>query len=188
MIQSWPGCCCAARLVDVQSHFARAGESDVANLRMRDQRVAETRAAAGTKVHDAFGHAAFFEQFDELRRNRRRIAGGFQDDGVAADDRSEGHAGHDGAGEVPRRNHGADAERNVGQCVALARQLHGRFDLREAQGLAPVELAEIDGLGDVGIGLEPVLGDFEDQPGHVFELAFAHHIGDAEQERGTLLG
>ena len=76
-------------LVDVQSDFARAGESDVANLRMRHQRIAEARAAAGAEVHDAFGHAAFFEQFDELRRNRRRIARRLQDDGVAADDRSE---------------------------------------------------------------------------------------------------
>ena len=100
---------------------------------------------------------------------------------------ASGHAGHDGAGEIPRRNHRADAERNVGQRVALARQLHGRLGFGEAQGLARVELAEIDGLGNVGIGLEPVLRNFEHQPGHEFELALAHHIGDAEQERGALL-
>ena len=102
-------------LVDVQANFARAGEGDVADLRMRHQRVAEAGAAAGTEVHHAFGHSAFFEQFDKLRGNRRRIARGLQDNGVAADDRSERHAGHDGAGEVPGRNHRADAERNVGQ-------------------------------------------------------------------------
>ena len=153
---------------------------------MRHQRVAEACASAGAEVHDAFGHAAFFEQFHELRGRGRRIARRLQDDGVAADDGSERHAGHDGAGKVPRRNDGADAERNVGQGAALARQLHGRLNFREAQSLARVELAEVDGLGNVGVGLEPVLGDFEHQPRHEFEFALAHHIGDPEQERRAL--
>jgi hypothetical protein len=173
-------------LVDVQSNLARAGESDVANLRMRHQRIAKASAAARAEVHNAFGHAAFFEQFHELRRNRRRIARRLQHDRVAADDRSDRHAGHDGAGKVPRRNHGADAERNIGQRVALARQLHGRFGLREAQRLARVELAEIDGLGNIGIGLEPVLRNFKHQPSHVFQLALAHDIGHVKQKRRAL--
>src|SRR5208337_2517778 len=46
--------------VDVQSDLARAGESDVANFRMRHQRVAEGHASSGAEVHDAFGHTAFF--------------------------------------------------------------------------------------------------------------------------------
>ena len=43
------GCWLRCRLVDVQSNFARAGESDVANLGMRDQGIAEARAAARTE-------------------------------------------------------------------------------------------------------------------------------------------
>src|SRR5580658_3172887 len=174
-------------LVDVQSNLARAGERDVTDLGMRHQRVSERYPAAGTEVHHAFGHAAFFEQFDKLRRNCRRIARRLQDDGVAADDGSQRHAGHDGTGKIPRRNHGADAERNVGQSVALARQLHGRFSFREAQSLARIELAEVDSLGDIGIGFEPVLGDFKHQPCHVFQLALAHYISHVKQERRALL-
>ena len=157
------------------------GEGDVANLRMRYQRVAKARAAAGTEIHHPFRHAALFQQFHKLCRNRRRIARRLQHHGVAADDRGQRHARHNGAGKIPRRNHSADAKRNVGESVAFARQLHGRLGLRKTQRLARVELAEIDGLGDVGIGLGPVLGNFEHQPGHVFQLALAHHIGDAEQ-------
>src|ERR1700675_1393452 len=103
---------------------------------MRYQRIAEGHASAGTEVHDAFGHSALFEQLDELRRYRRRIARRLQDDGVAADDGSESHAGHDGAGEVPRRDHGANAERNIGERVALAWQLHGRLRFRETKSFA----------------------------------------------------
>ena len=100
-------------LVDVQTDFARSGERDVARLRMRNDGVAETCAAAGAEVHHALGQAGFFEQLEELRGDRRRIARRLQDNGVAADDRGHRHPGHDGAGEIPRRNHGADAERNV---------------------------------------------------------------------------
>src|SRR4029077_8008905 len=46
--------------VDVESDFARAGEGDVARLRVRDDRIAEACAGAGAEVHYAFGHAGFF--------------------------------------------------------------------------------------------------------------------------------
>ncbi len=70
--------------------------------------------------------------------------------------------------------------------IALAGQLHRGFGLRQTQRFAAIELAEVDGLGDVSVGLGPVLRNFEDQPGHVFHLALAHHVGDAEQQRGAL--
>ena len=186
LIQTWPGCLRRGDLVDVQADFARAGEGDVARLGMRDDRVAEARAGAGAEVDHALGHAGFFEQFDKLRGDGRRVARRLQDDGVAADDRGQRHAGHDGAGEIPRRNHRAHAERNVHQRVALAGQLDRRLRLGEAQRFARVELAEVDGLGDVGVGLGPVLADFEDQPRHVFHLALAHQVADAEQQAGAL--
>ena len=165
----------------MQADFARSGEGDVARLGMRDDSVAEAGSGAGAEVDHALGHSGFFEQFEELRGDRRRVARGLQDDGVAADDRGQRHAGHDGAGEVPRRNHRADAERNVVQRVVLAGQLDGRLRLGEAQRFARVELAEVDGLGDVGVGFSPVLADFEDQPGHEFHLALAHEC----RRRGT---
>ena len=74
--------------VDVQSDFAGAGEGDVASLGMRDDGVAEAGAGAGAEVDHAFGHADFFEQFDELGGDGGRIARRLQDDRVAADDRS----------------------------------------------------------------------------------------------------
>ncbi len=68
----------------------------------------------------------------------------------------------------------------------LAGKLDGRLGFRKAQRFARVELAEVDGLGDVGIGFSPILADFENEPCHVFHLALAHEIADAEDEAGAL--
>ena len=173
-------------LVDVQADFARSGEGDVAGLGMRHHGIAEAGAGAGTEIHHAFRHAALFQQLDKLRRDGRRIARRLQDHGVAADDRGQRHAGHDGAGKIPRRNHRAHAQRNVDQSVALARHLHRQFGPRQAQRLARVVFAEVDGLGDVGVGFGPVLADFENQPGAEFELALAQQIAHAEEQAGAL--
>ena len=87
---------------------------------------------------------------------------------------SHRHASHDGAGKIPRRNHGAHSERNVVQRIALAGQLDVGLDFGEAQSFTSVDIRqEIDGLGDVGVGLGPVLADFKYQPGGKFKFAFA---------------
>src|SRR5579862_675067 len=153
---------------------------------MGDDRVAETGAGAGAEVDDALGHAGLFEKFDELRGDGGGIARRLQDDGVAADDGGERHSGHDRAWEIPRRNYRADSERDVMQRVMLSGQLDWRLRFREAQRLARVELTEVDGLGDVGVGLSPVLADFENEPCHVFHFALAEEIADAEDESGAL--
>ena len=126
-------------------------------------------AGAGAEVDDAVGQAGLFEQADELGGDGGRVAGGLENDGVAADDGGGGHAGHDGEGEVPGRNDGADAQRNVAQLVAFSGELDGRGGCVQAQGLAGVELEEVDGLAYVGVGFGPVLADFEGQPGAELE-------------------
>ena len=40
-----------------------------------------------------------------------------------------------------------------------------------AEGFARVELEEVDGLGDISIGLSPILADFEYQPGVELEAS-----------------
>ena len=72
------------------------------------------------------------------------------------------------------------------QCIVLAGKLNRRLSFREAQRFAGIELAEVDGLGNVGVGLGPVLADFEHQPRHVFHLALAHQVADAEHQTGAL--
>src|SRR5215469_3022712 len=177
-----------ADLIDMQADFARACESDEARLGMRDDGIAECRSRARTEVHDTFGHAGLFEQFNESGRDRGRVARRLQDDGVAADDRSQSHSGHDRAGEIPRWNHGADAQRNVTQRIVLAGKLKRAFGFRQAQRFPGIELAEVEGLGNVGVGLGPVLRHFEDQPGHEFHFALTEEIGRTKQQARAFLG
>ena len=80
-----------------------------------------------------------------------------QDHGVPGDDRGHGHARHNGEREVPGRDHRAYAQGQVVQLVMLAGQLNRRRRFFQPQRLASVELRKVDCLGDIGIGLGPVL-------------------------------
>ncbi len=114
-------------LIDMQPHFAGAGKRDVSSFGMCHDGIAEAGAGAGAEVHHAFGHAGFFQQFNELGGDGGGVTGGLQDYGVAADDGSDHQAGHNSAGEIPGRNHRAHAQRNVGERIVLAGQLHRRL-------------------------------------------------------------
>ena len=109
-----------SNLVDAQTHFARTSKCYVARLGMRHDGIAKTRARARAEVHDAPRHARFFQQFDELRRDRGRVARRLQNHRVPRDDRSQGHARHDRSRKVPRRNYRAHAQRDVEEIVALS--------------------------------------------------------------------
>ena len=52
----------------------------------------------------------------------------------------------------------------------------------QAEGLAGVELEEVDALADVGVGFSEVLTDFEDEPGAEFELALTNEVCGVEEE------
>ena len=110
-----------------------------------------------------------------------RIAGRFKHDGVAADQAGAGHAERDGVGEIPGRNHRADAQRDVAQEAAFAGELDDRFGLVEDERLARVKFQEVDGFGGIGFGFVVVLTHFEHQPGVEFELAPAEDFGCSEQ-------
>jgi len=58
----------------------------------------------------------------------------------------------------------------------------------QAQHLAAIELAEIDRLGDVGVGLSPALTDLVDHPGGQFEPAPPQFGRSLEQVVGALRG
>ncbi len=152
-------------LVDFEADLLAAGEGDEAGLRVRDDGGAEAGAGAGAEVDDAVGHAGLFEQREEAGGDGGGVDRGLEDDGVAGDDGGGGHAGHDGEGEVPGRDDGADAERDVAELVALAGELDGGGGAVEAEGFAGVELEEIDALAYVGVGLGPVFADLVGEPG-----------------------
>ena len=63
---------------------------------------------------------------------------------------------------------------------AVAREKLAR--LGQAKHFVSVEVAKVDRLGDVGVGLAPLLAALVDLPGGQLETPAAHHIGGPEQE------
>ena len=63
--------------------FSRAGERDLIDIRMLNQR-ATGFARAGHDVDHAFGQFSFLKNFREMHRGDRRRLGRFQDTGISA--------------------------------------------------------------------------------------------------------
>ena len=123
---------------------------------MRDHRLARLRAAAD-EVNHALGQSGLFDDLDEFCGDGRRVRRRFENDSVAGDDRGQCHTRHDSERKIPRRNYRTDAERNVFEDVLLARIRCDRLFARPAQHLATVELAKIDRLRNIAVGLGPGL-------------------------------
>src|SRR6185437_5046833 len=174
-------------LVDLEANLLGAGEGDEVDLRAVDEEAAWVGAAL-EEVYDAVGQPGLVEQSDEAGGDGGRVGGRLEHDGVAGDDSGRGHAGHDGEGEVPGRNDGADAEGDVAEDVALAGILDGRGGGVELEGFAGVELEEVDALANVGVGLGPVLADLEDEPGTEVEVALADELRGADEDSYTVGG
>jgi len=78
---------------------------------------------------------------------------GFSTNRVARHHGRRGHAAENRQGEVPWRNDGTDTQRDVAQLPALARQPGQRLLIGKPEHLAPVELGEVDRLGDIPVRL-----------------------------------
>ena len=151
---------------------------------MVDQRRADLLADAGQVVDDAGREAGLLEHLHQLRRDDRRLLGRLHDDGVAGDEGGGGHAAEDRQREVPRRDDDGDAARLVEVLVLLAGHV-AALRLGQAEHLAGVVLAEVDRLGDVGVGLAPGLAALVDLPGGQLEAAAAQDVGGTEEQIGA---
>ena len=179
----------AARLfADLDADGARARERDEAGLRMLDERIADRRAAARQEVQDPVRHPRLVARLQEHRRDAGRVRGGLENDRVAGDERGGRHSRQDREREVPRGNHDGDAEGDVLELVSLAGKGRQGLWLGQPLHLAGVELAEVDRLGRVPVGLGPGLGLFEHHHRGELVLAAPEDRGDAEHERRALAG
>ena len=125
LMKRWPGWVLAARSWISRPTFLEPVKAMKRTFGAFDEGAAGFGAAL-EEVDDAVGQAGLFEEGEEARGDGGGVGRGLEDDGVAGDDGGGGHAGHDGEGEVPRRDDGADAERDVAEVVALAGVLDGR--------------------------------------------------------------
>ena len=142
--------------IDSQADTPRAGEHHEARGGMGDQRRAHVLAPAGEELEGRRRDTSLEEHLVEAEAGQRRLLGRLHDDGVAGDQRRGGHAGEDRQRKVPRRDHDAHAAGEVPGDILLAGDVDGA-GLVEEHGATGVVLAEVDRLGDVGIGLAPRL-------------------------------
>ena len=126
------------------------------------------------------------EAFHQLGADDARLLRRFQDDGVPRDDGRGGHAAEDGEREVPRGDDNRDTAGFVEVVVLLPRHRHA-LPGPHFQCFGGVVVAEIDRLGDVGVGLAPGLAGLEDDPRGEFEPASAHHRRNLPQVRGSIV-
>src|SRR5438046_2220643 len=118
-------------------------------------------AEPGQERERAGRHPRLEEDLDQPERDARRLLGRLEDDAVPRDERGRHHAGRDREREVPRCDDRADATRLVAVDVRLAGALADRYARTEPQRLAPVVLAVVDRLADVGVGLGKRLARLE---------------------------
>ena len=173
-------------LVDPEADLLRARERDEAGLRVLDEEVADLAARAGQVVERAGRHAGLLEEREDPPRDERRVGRGLEDDAVPRDERRGGHPREDRVREVPGRDHGAGAERDVESLGELARVRRDGDLAAPAQHLSRVELEEVDRLGGLDVGLGPRLADLEDHRGREVVLAGAHPRRGAQEDRGAL--
>ena len=146
-----------------------------------DEFLAHRAARAREVLQGATGDPRLAEDLVELEGEKGRVARGFQDDGIAGDERSDGHPGRDREREVERRDDGPYAEGAEHGPRALVREVPAHVPLEPPvrdQGLR-VPSQEVDRLVDVRDRLVTVLPVLEGHEGREVELALRHHVRGA---------
>ena len=90
-----------------------------------DQRRPDNFAAAGKELQDIPRNAGLPERFAEAAGDGGGLLGGFDDGGVAGDQRGDGHAGADRERKIPRGDDRGHAARFVEDEVGFAGEMAG---------------------------------------------------------------
>ena len=182
---TWRGLRC--QFANAKSNFFRACKSDVARLRMRHQSVANGAARSGDEVHCFLRNPRLKKNVNEFRRDGRGIARRLQNYSVAGNERGHNESRHDGAGEIPRRNDHADAQRNIHQIVALSAHRRQLLGLGQSEHFAAIEFTEIDRLCDVRVRFHPRFSHFVANQRSQLKFSLAHDLRRAEEAFHALL-
>ncbi len=173
---------------DAETHVLGAGEIDEAAADVVHQVIAHLAAAAGKKVDDAIREAGGSHQLHESGGDHGSIRRRLQHHGVAGGHRADGHAHQDGQGKIPGGDDHPGPQGLEPRLVDFSRIGHDRQGAGQLQGLAGVILAEVDGLADVGFGLQPVLGGLQGFPGGEFVFVAAQLGGELQDGGHPRLG
>ncbi len=152
---------------------------------MLGERRADFRAEAGDDVHDALGNAGVDERFDEIEDGERRVLRGLDDAGVAGDERGEELPRRDGHGEVPWRDHGADADGLAHGHSELVGQFGGDGVAEHAAAFPGHEVSGVDGFLGVAARFFQDLAHLASHVARVVFLALFENLGGAIEHFGA---
>ena len=139
-------------------------------------------AQTGQVGDHASRDAGLQAKLHKLSGNHGRLLGRLHHNAVARRQRTHRHAAEDGEWEVPGRYDRANAHRVIEELVELARQVTEPGRRRHHRGRSlRVEVAEVDGLGHVGVCLAPALANLQHHPGREVVAARPHQCGKLPQ-------
>src|SRR5271166_1927420 len=156
-------------LSDNAADLGRAGQRHCAHLGMLDHRGADFAAEPGDDVHHARGNAGVMQRLHEVENREWRVLRGLDDGGVAGNQRGKQLPRRDRHREVPRRNHGAHAQRLADGHSELVGQLRGDGWPKQPAAFTSGVVTAVDGFLYVAPRL---LDDFAHLTGHVACVVF----------------
>ena len=131
-------------------------------------------------IRDARRQPDFLKHFHELGPDNRGLLGRLHDDGVARHQGRCGHTAQDGERKIPGSDGDGNAAWLIEILVFLARHV-APPRRRQPQHFSTVVFAVVDALGDVGIGLAPLLAALIDFPRRQLEPPPPHDFGSTKQ-------
>jgi hypothetical protein len=161
----------------------RARQDHAPHPRVRHQRPAGLVVGAGQELEDIARDAGVPQAPDQLPAGQHGLGRGLEDDGIAGGQRGEHAARGNGERKVPRRGHDHHAQR----LHAAIGHLGGNLAQR-----AGVVAGEVDGLGDLHVGLRHRLGAIHDHradqvapaPPELRRARFESRLARREGQRG----
>ena len=163
----------------------RTGQRNGPHLRMLHQRPAHLRTESADNVDHAFGDARIGQRAHQVVSGERRVLRRLDHAGVAADDGGKQLPRRNRHGEIPRRNHAADADGSPHRHGELVGQLRWRGRPEHAAAFAGKVVRGVDGFLGVAASLLENLAHLASHVAGVFFLALEQHLGGAKDDFGA---
>ena len=163
----------------------RSGERDGAHVGMLGERRADFGAESGDDVDDAFGQAGVGQRAHQIESGERSVLRGLDDAGVAADDGGQQLPRRNRHGEIPGRDHAADADGLAHGHGELVGHLRGHGGAEEAAAFAGVVVGGVDGFLHVAASFGEHLAHFAGHVAGVLFFALDQNFGGAENDLGA---
>ena len=167
---------------DTAAHLGGPSEAHQRHVRVAHQWRPHFPAPAGQNIHNPARHSRLGEDLNQVVSGKRRVRGGLEHHGVAANQRRHNLPRGDGHRKIPRRNHRANANGLPdahGKFIAEFRRC-GLAELPAA--LAGHVVGHVDCFLDVAASFDQDFAHLAGHvPGEVF-LALQQHFGGAKQD------